>query len=66
MDEFRVHQEVHTASCQAVAFATNLLSSSQRSNSPQVLRGALGRRAFGWLSHRDPIIAHGWTPGRPP
>ena len=59
MYEFRVHQEVHTAGCQAVTFATNLLSSSERSDAFQVLRGALGRRAFGLFSHREPITAHG-------
>src|SRR5260370_10660736 len=56
--EFRVHQEVHTASCQAVTFATNLLGSSERSTALQVLCCAPGGRAFGSLN-ASPITAHG-------
>ena len=59
MYEFRVHQEVHAANSQAVTFATNLLSSSERSNALQVLCRTLGRRAFSSRSHREPITAHG-------
>jgi hypothetical protein len=59
MYEFGVHQEVQTANCQAITFAKNLLSSSERSYALQVLSCALGRSALGLYSHREPITAHG-------
>ena len=57
--EFRVYQEVPAPGSQPVTITTNLLGSSERSDTLQVLCCALGGRAFGLHSHREWITARG-------
>jgi len=45
------------AGSEPVTITTNLLGSSERGDALQVLRGALGRRAFGLHPHRKWITA---------
>jgi len=50
---------VPASGSEPVPITTNLLGSSECSDALQVLRGALGGRAFGSLSYRELITAHG-------
>ncbi len=47
------------AGSEPVTITANLLGSSERGDALQVLRGALGGRAFGLLAHRKWITAWG-------
>jgi hypothetical protein len=55
----KLDRDKPTPGSEPVTIATNLLGSSECSDALQVLCCALGGRAFGSLSHRVQITAHG-------